>query len=388
MSPVSRYLTRMVLFLVAVGMVGAVLAPGLYDAFMANPLLNGVILALLAVGIGYTFRSVVTLSPEIRWLQGLQAELAGQRVSSTPLGNPRLLGTLARMMADQQGRPMLSALSLRSLLDGIGARLAESREVSRYLIGLLVFMGLLGTFWGLLRTIVAVGDVIGSLSVEQGDLALIFTDLKEGLEAPLSGMGTAFSSSLFGLGGSLMLGFLELQATQAQNRFFNELEDWLSGAVRLTGGEAGPIGEGSSEPAVPAYLLSMMEQTGENIRELHTAMSTAEDSRRQTAGALIGLNERLTTLNEHMRTQQSVMVRLAEAQSELRPVLERLSSTAESDGFGIDEGTRQAIRSTEAHLRHLIDDLPVQRGQTVAEVRSEIKLLARTIAALAEEPQG
>ena len=388
MSPVSRYLTRMVLFLVAVAMVAAVLAAGLYDAFMANALLNGVILALLAIGIGYTFRSVMTLSPEVRWLQGLQAQLAGQRVAAAPLANPRLLGTLARMMADQQGRPMLSALSLRSLLDGIGARLAESREVSRYLIGLLVFMGLLGTFWGLLRTIVAVGDVIGSLSVEQGDLALIFTDLKDGLEAPLSGMGTAFSSSLFGLGGSLMLGFLELQATQAQNRFFNELEDWLSGAVRLTGGEPGPIGESSGEPMAPAYLLSMMEQTGENIRELHTAMSTAEDSRRQTAGALIGLTERLTTLNEHMRTQQSVMVRLAEAQSELRPVLERLSTTAEADGFGIDEPTQQAIRSMEAHLRHLIDDLPVQRGQTVAEVRSEIKLLARTIAALAEEPQG
>lgn len=388
MSPVSRYLTRMALFLVAVGLVGAVLAQGLAEAFMANALLNGVILALLAIGIAYTFRSVATLSPEVRWLQGLQAQLAGQRSASAPLGDPRLLGTLARMMADQQGRPTLSALSLRSLLDGIGARLAESREVSRYLIGLLVFMGLLGTFWGLLRTIVAVGDVIGSLSVEQGDLALIFTDLKEGLEAPLSGMGTAFSSSLFGLGGSLMLGFLELQATQAQNRFFNELEDWLSGAVRLTGGEPGAVGEASGEPMAPAYLLSMMEQTGENIRELHTAMSTAEDSRRQTAAALIGLNERLTTLNEHMRTQQSVMVRLAEAQSEIRPVLERLSSTAESDGFGMDEGTQQAIRSVEAHLRHLIDDLPVQRSQTVAEVRSEIKLLARTIAALAEEPQA
>ncbi len=379
MSQPRRYLTRMVLFLTAVAIVLALLGPGLADAFMANPILNGVIVGVLAVGIVFVFRSVLRLGPEIAWLEHFKAQRAGRTMEAGP--SPRLLAPMAKMLGERHGRLTFSALSMRTLLDTIAARLAESREISRYLIGLLIFLGLLGTFWGLLQTIAAVADVIAGLSVEEADMALIFEDLKAGLEAPLAGMGTAFSSSLFGLAGSLVLGFLELQASQAQNRFFNELEDWLSGAARLTGG--GPGGEG--ETSVPAYLQALMEHTAENLDSLQRVIAQGEDGRRQANANLSALAERLSTLTEQMRTEQQLMMRLAETHMEMRPVLARLAEAASSGAFGIDDHTREHVRLMELHMRRIIDEMTLSRDLTVAEIRGEIKLLARTIAALAEE---
>ena len=185
---------------------------------MANPALNSLIITVLMLGIGYIFRQVLILKPEVAWLESFQTN----RPASDAVAEPVLLAPMARMLGERKGKLSLSALSMRSLLDGIDARLDETREISRYLIGLLIFLGLLGTFWGLLGTVSAVGDVIGSLSVEGGDIGMMFGNLQQGLQAPLTGMGTAFSSSLFGLAGSLVLGFLELQASQAQNRFYTD----------------------------------------------------------------------------------------------------------------------------------------------------------------------
>ncbi|HET8728459.1 MAG TPA: flagellar motor protein MotA, partial [Alphaproteobacteria bacterium] len=283
MSRPTRYLTRMTLFIAAVLLVAAVLAPGLSEAFMTNPVLNGVIILVGIIGAAYTFRSVLLLRPEIAWLEAYQAQRTGRSVASLP-AQPKLLAPLAKMLGERQGRLSMSAMSMRSVLDGISARLSEAREISRYVIGLLIFLGLLGTFWGLLQTIAAVAGVVSDLSV-QGDMSVVFSDLKSGLQAPLSGMGTAFSSSLFGLAGSLSLGFLELQASQAQNRFYNDLEDWLSGATRLTGG--GPISEG--EASVPAYLQSLVEQTAENLESLQRTMAQGEDGRRQSHHTLMQL---------------------------------------------------------------------------------------------------
>lgn len=387
MSRPKRYLTRMTLFVIAVLVVAAVLLPGLSGAFMANPALNGVILALTIVGIAFTFRSVLTLRPEVEWLERFQAQRSGGRpVAVADSVEPQLLAPMAKMLGERQGRLSISPIALRSLLDGIAARLGETREISRYLIGLLVFLGLLGTFWGLLKTIGAVGDVIGNLSVEQGDLSLVFSDLKSGLEAPLAGMGTAFSSSLFGLGGSLALGFLELQASQAQNRFYNELEDWLAGATRL--GSAGIAAEGG-EQSVPAYIQALVEQTAENLDTLQRTLSQGEENRRQANIGVLQLVDKLGILTDQMRTEQNLLVRLAESQMELKPVLTRLSeAAAASSGFGIDDATRQHIRSLDIHINRLVEDLPAAREQTVGEIRNEIKLLARTIAALAEEAEG
>ena len=229
MSLPKRFLTRMTMFLAA-ALVGIFfIFPMLREAFLANPALNGMILGALVIGIVFIFRMVLMLNPEVAWIESY-------RQGSPSTKPPRLLGPMATMIGENSEKLSLSTLSLRSLLDSISARLDESRDISRYLIGLLIFLGLLGTFWGLLETVSSVGGVIASLEMPSAGLNTAFRDLKSGLEAPLSGMGTAFSSSLFGLAGSLVLGFLDLQAGQAQNRFYNELEEWLASQTHLSSG--------------------------------------------------------------------------------------------------------------------------------------------------------
>ncbi|MBL8645150.1 MAG: flagellar motor protein MotA, partial [Rhodospirillaceae bacterium] len=254
MTNSNTYLTRMVVFLIAVGVGCALLVNTLVTIFLVNPLLNGAIFGVILVGIVLNFRQVVMLRPEVNWLDQFRASLNSDTLSDqrtdTSEDNIRLLSPMARMLADRRGkgRISLSAPAMRTLLDGISSRLAEYRELSRYFTGLCIFLGLLGTFWGLLGTINSVGEVIKNLSVSGTDVAVMFDELKAGLESPLSSMGTAFSSSLFGLAGSLVLGFLDLQAGQAQNAFFNDLEEWLSGVTRLS---SGAVSEG--EQSIPAY---------------------------------------------------------------------------------------------------------------------------------------
>lgn len=221
----------MLVYLLIVGAICTLLYQPLKSAFLANWVFNLLILGVLLVGVGITFRQVLVLGPELEWIKVFRTGQTGLSVTR----EPRLLKPLARNLSThvKRDRFSLSALSLRTVLDGIRTRLDESREISRYMIGLLVFLGLLGTFWGLLGTIDAVGRVIGGLELGQRDFAAVFGDLKAGLQEPLKGMGTAFSSSLFGLGGSLVLGFLDIQAGHAQNRFYDGLEEWLSGLTHL-----------------------------------------------------------------------------------------------------------------------------------------------------------
>ena len=232
MTHPRRYLVRMLLFIGAMIILVTVLSGGIKDAFMANGALNGLIVGVLVLGMVYIFRTVFVLIRDVAWLESFRA---GQPALSTA-PEPYMLAPMAVMLGERAAPFSLSAMSMRSLLDGISSRLDESRDISRYMIGLLIFLGLLGTFWGLLQTIGSVSNVIATLNVGSGEIGTVFGDLKKGLQAPLSGMGTAFSSSLFGLAGSLVLGFLELQAGQAQNRFYNDLEDWLSGQTRLGSG--------------------------------------------------------------------------------------------------------------------------------------------------------
>ena len=219
------------------------LGRSLVNAFMGNPGVNGVILGILIAGIVYIFRQVLLLDPELDWIDSFRNHQTADDPTALLDPAPRLLGPMARMLRVQQGRRVsLSASSLQALLDGIASRLNETRETSRYLIGVLIFLGLLGTFYGLLETVRSVGDVIGALNIGASDVARAFADLKSGLELPLHGMGTAFSASLFGLAGSLVLGFLDLQAGQAQNRFYNELEESLSAYTRLSSGSLSDSG--------------------------------------------------------------------------------------------------------------------------------------------------
>lgn len=380
MSGQRPFLIRMSVFLVFVIGVVVALVGTLAAAFFANPVLNGVILGVLIIGIVYNFRQVLLLKPDTAWLEAVRNEDVPGTVPGMVPRNPRLLAPLATMLADRRGRMMLSAVSMRSLLDGIGSRLDESRDLSRYMIGLLIFLGLLGTFWGLLQTVTSVGDVIGDLSVANQDMLGVFDDLKAGLEAPLEGMGTAFSSSLFGLAGSLVLGFLDLQASQAQNRFYNRLEDWLSSYTRLSGGTLAVEGDQS----VPAYVSALLEKTADSLDDLRRILARGEEQRGVSAANLLSLTERLTTLTDHMRSEQDLMVKLVENQVEMRPVLERLAAGA-TQPAGLDEPSRAHLRNLDVYVTRLLEELVSGREQTVAELRGEIKLLARTIAAIAED---
>lgn len=380
MTPLPKYLTRMSIFLLVVMLVAGALFNPLQRAFLANAPLNGLILGVLLLGILYVFRQVWMLKKEVAWIEVYRK---GRNPVSSAAPAPRLLAPMVTMLGEGGRRVSLSAVSMRSLLDSISSRLEESREISRYLIGLLIFLGLLGTFWGLLLTINSVGDVIAGLSVGSGDVNVIFDSLKSGLKAPLSGMGVAFSSSLFGLAGSLVLGFLDLQAGQAQNRFYNDLEEWLSGLTRLS--SAAPIAEG--EQSVPAYVQALLEQTAESLGNLQRTLARGEDSRIAADNNTIALTEKLSALTDQMRTEQKLMIRLAESQMELQPVLARVAQAAEKQDQTLDEATRGHIRNIEVYLARLLEEMSSGRTQTVEELRSEIKLLARTIAALAEESQ-
>jgi hypothetical protein len=373
-----RFLNRMILFLAVVFVVCALIAPALYSAFMGNPALNGIIMGAMLVGIGYIFRQVLMLAPEVAWIESYRRNQGAVSTAAVP----RLLSPMATMFGERKsGRVSLSAVSLRTLLDGIATRLDESREISRYLIGLLVFLGLLGTFYGLLETLRSVGGVINGLTIGTNDVARAFNDLKTGLQAPLSGMGTAFSASLFGLAGSLVLGFLDLQAGQAQNRFYNDLEEWLSSYTRLSSG--GPLSE-AGDTSVPAYIQALLEQTADSLDNLQRITGRGEESRMAANASIVTLTDRLGMLGDQMKAEQNLMLRLAESQMELKPVLVKLADGAGAPR-GHDDAMRSHMRNIEVSLTRLTEELAQGRTQTIQEVRSEIRLLARTIAALAEE---
>jgi len=376
MTKPTRFLVRMAIFILLIVAIAVVLRDTLWIAFNTNAVLNGLILTVLVLGAIYNLVQVARLSPEVEWLETFRRN----RPALSALQTPRLLGPMASMLGDKRDRFTLSAASMRSLLDGISSRLDEAREISRYLTSLLIFLGLLGTFWGLLLTIGSVSDVISGMSVGSGDLNQMFAQLKTGLEAPLRGMGTAFSSSMLGLAGALVLGFLDLQAGQAQNRFFNELEEWLAGQTRLSSGALGGEGEGS----VPVYVQALLEQTAENLEGLQRILARGEEGRAQANQAVLQLTERLSVFTDQMRASQQLLLRLAEGQSDIRPVLIRLAEARVDTSS--EEAVRGHVRNIEIYLARMLEEMASGRQQTSAEIRSEIKVLARTIAALAEDP--
>jgi len=304
------YLVRMLVFLTLAVLLVAVLFPRIREAFMANPGLNGLILFTLLLGIGYTFRMVLRLFREVNWINHFRITQPGESQKHTP----RLLAPMAAMLREHYGA--ISPQAMRSLLDSLAMRLDESRDISRYLIGLLVFLGLLGTFWGLLQTIGSVGEVIRNLDVRSAESATIFEELKAGLEAPLSGMGTAFSSSLFGLAGSLILGFLDLQAAQAQNRFYTDVEDWLSAITDIAAGETTA---GNTVRSDLAHLHQGMAQLQQALAQLlnrqrqqpgltaSPELATTGEQRKATAESLERLATAISQMVEQMRSEERLM---------------------------------------------------------------------------------
>lgn len=350
------YLVRMLLFLAAVTGLAWYLHEDLLRVFNNTPDLDAVILAVLAIGIFFIFRQVVLLWPEVRWLRRFQHR--AENTPPPPADSVNLLAPLAAMVGERQDQLRLSPTATRALLDGIATRLDERRELARYMIGLLIFLGLLGTFWGLLQTIGAVADAINGLQVAAGDPVAMFTKLKGSIEGPLKGMSTAFGASLFGLSGSLVLGFLELQASQAQGRFHSELEEWLAGATSLSS-SALPAESGGS---VPAYVEALLERNTEGLDGLTRALQRIEDSRRSAASANASLVERLAALAETMRTQQNLLARFTELSIEMRSAVGRLGDRSGAEADRAAMAAHQ--RNLESQLNRLIEE----------EVRSRVAL--------------
>ena len=299
------FLVRMLVFLILCGLIAYVLHQQIFNAFLANPWLNSLIIGVLAIGIILSFHQIIRLYPEVTWVNGYRSadpKLEGKRA-------PTLLAPMAAMLGPARAEHVaLSAQTMRAFLDSLATRLDEGRDISRYLTGLLVFLGLLGTFWGLIETVGSVGGVIEGLKAT-GDAASMFDSLREGLAAPLSGMGISFSSSLFGLAGSLVLGFLDLQSSQAQNRFYTELEDWLSTTVYDHAAEP-IVGSGSGE------IRSAIDR-------LRTAVHDAGHSKASTT-AMSDLAEAVQGLVYHMRIEQQTIRDWVDSQAEQQRDIKRL----------------------------------------------------------------
>src|SRR5881227_498728 len=288
-----------------------VLYKQIWVAFLNNPGLNALIIGVLAIGIALAFRQVIRLFPEIDWVNGFRLADPGLAVERPPV----LLAPMAVLLRDRIGRMTISTQIMRGILDSIAARLDEARDMSRYMTGLLIFLGLLGTFWGLIETVGSVGNVINSLK-PGGDAGAIFDSLKEGLAAPLGGMGISFSSSLFGLAGSLVLGFLDLQTSQAQNRFYTDLEDWLSTTVNDLSGTV----EGA------AHAIAAVAPSGDlkgAIERLREAMTDGGSSRAATT-AMANLAEAIQGLVHHMRTEQQMIRDWVDSQAQQHRDIRRL----------------------------------------------------------------
>jgi hypothetical protein len=251
------HLVHMLVFTLVVVILAAILFPNIRGAFMANPGLNGLIVITLLCGMLYSYYIVWRLRPEVNWVNEFRM---GQPNDEPP---PVLLGPMATLLGDANRRTVLSPQTMRSLLDSLASRLDESRDLLRYLVGLLIFLGLLGTFWGLLETVSSVGDAIKNLDVTATQSTSVFEELKTGLQRPLAGMGLSFASSLFGLAGSLILGFMDLKASQAQNRFYHNFEDWLSTITDVGAGE----GAASSMPAFMRFDMQNLQRSVDRLSQ-------------------------------------------------------------------------------------------------------------------------
>lgn len=418
MSEPKIYLWRMFLCLVLVAPVALVLSATLQEAFLANAAINSLILFALFIGILYTFHRVWLLGPEVRWINHFRLGEPGFDVPR----RTALLAPMAALLRERNGPVSLPASAMRAIMDSIGARLDETRDISRYMIGLLIFLGLLGTFWGLLQTVGAVGETIRTLPAPSGSADTMFEELRSGLEAPLSGMGTAFSSSLFGLAGSLLLGFLDLQAAQAQNRFYNDLEEWLSTVTTLHDGKSSLFDE--LEPEDAEGFAAAFQRTARSLDNLRRTVSRNERARNKIDQKFDELSERIAGLvtalendggaangamaanaasEEAAAQMERLGLRLTEVAGRLGELTESMegerrqfSETAETQrkiaealdrpqAPALDESALAHLKNLDESARALLERSGESQEQLVQQLRSEIHVMAKTIAALIVE---
>ena len=353
-------LLRMGLFLLGVMVLLTMLSSQLRTIFNSSKILNTFILTVFVFGMFLNFKNTIVLINDSTWINNF---FAGKEDSSKA---PKIISPVAFLLKEHRKsyRPYLEAGTMRTLLDIVDARLHDSKESSSYFSGVLVFLGLLGTFWGLLLTIGSFGDIVRNLNVSGGDILGVFESLKTNISRPLSGMGTAFSTSLFGLGSSLVLGFLQLQATLAQHFFYNELEENMTRYTRIVSASSLAEGDGS----IITYLQAMLEQTADNINILQKTVMKSVDTNEEVAKKMAIMAEESSKLAKQMQEKLKLMEKISVAPEKLYPVLNDLVKISKS-GFGMDDKTRNHIKNMDLGLSDMTD-----------KISSDIRLLAKTIA--------
>lgn len=374
-----RQITLMLtsLALVAVGVYIAF--PRVSGIFLANIWLNGFIFLVFLIGVLATFWQVFQLSSSVAWIEGFAAETPGHQITVAP----RLLAPLAALLRSRGRTKHISSTSTRSILESVATRIDEERDITRYIVNLLIFLGLLGTFYGLATSVPAVVDTIRSLAPREGQDALSgFGQLMAGLETQMDGMGVAFSSSLLGLAGSLVVGILELFASHGQNRFYRELEEWLSSITRLGTAVESESGEGAALGAVVSVLDSMAEQL-EAMRSLH---ADAEAGRAQLDQGLATLAEAVDRLSLRFEMESSTaasLERLAEGQERLIALLEGQHAEPEAH---LEAETRLRLRSMDIQLLRILEEMSAGRQESIADLRTDLATLTQAVRQLNRQP--
>jgi hypothetical protein len=369
-----RQISLMLIVLALTGF-GAFLAlPSVYPIFAANPYLNGVIILVFVIGVVACFYQVFQLIGSVRWIENFASDTPDPDTVA-----PQLLAPLASLLRTRGARMQVSATSTRSILDSVSTRIDEAREITRYIVNMLIFLGLLGTFYGLATTVPAVVDTIRSLAPSEGEGGVdVFSRLMTGLEAQLGGMGVAFGSSLLGLAGSLVVGLLELFAGHGQNRFYQELEDWLSSITRVgfsTGEDA------SAEQNLMAGVVDHMSEQMESLQQMFVQSDQSRAGVDAKLGKLADAMERLTYQMQNDDSATAALDRIASGQERLISTLENLET-----GDGMDAESRMRLRSIDVQMLRILEEISAGRQETMAELRHDISLLAKAVSGARQQP--
>ncbi|WP_299747268.1 biopolymer transporter ExbB [uncultured Tateyamaria sp.] len=359
-------------FVLGMSLFGAVLAlPRVLPVFQANPYLNGFILMVFAIGVIACFWQVFSLISSVRWIEEFASDRADAQTKA-----PQLLGSLASLLRSRGARMQLSASSTRSILDSVATRIDEVRDITRYIVNMLIFLGLLGTFYGLATTVPAVVDTIRSLAPQEGEGGVaVFNRLMTGLEAQLGGMGVAFASSLLGLAGSLVVGLLELFAGRGQNRFYRELEEWLSSITRVGLSD----GEGGGDQSAMAGVIDHLAEQMESLQTMFTQSDISRSMVDEKLGLLADSVDRMTARLEAQGSGNETLARMADGQERLIDVIER-----QGTGDGIDAESRMRLRSIDVQMLRILEEISAGRQETMAELRTDISALATALS----QPRG
>lgn len=370
----SRPVRQITLMLLALGMSGFgafVALPRVLPVFQANPYLNGFIAFVFLIGVVACFYQVLQLIGSVRWIENFASD--NETPNDTP---PQMLAPLAALLRTRGARMQVNASSTRSILDSVATRIDEARELTRYIVNMLIFLGLLGTFYGLATTVPAIVDTIRSLSPQEGEASTdVFNRLMTGLESQLSGMGVAFASSLLGLAGSLIVGLLELFAGHGQNRFYQELEDWLSSITR--------VGFGSGEDSTPeqAVMAGMVDHMAEQMESMQEMFSRSEAGRadvEQSLGSLAVAIERMAVQLGDQGGSSDALDRIAYGQDRMITALEHRLGEA-SDNNSSDAESRMRLRSIDVQMLRILEEISAGRQESMAELRQELSYLTKAL---------